>query len=161
MRSLFFIWKLEFNEVFTEKDGFDIVIGNPPYVQIQKFSGTKIQSKLEEEKFHTFSKTADLYCLFYERGLSLLKNKGVLAFITSNKWMRAGYGEILRKYFLNFNPILLINLGPNVFKSATVDTNIIFIQNSYFSGNCKAVSLDGEQNKLDNFEKRLLKIQFH
>ena len=157
----FFIWKLEFNEIFTEKDGFDIVIGNPPYVQIQKFSGTRVQEKLEAEKFQTFSKTGDLYCLFYERGLSLLKSKGILAYITSNKWMRAGYGEILRNYFLNFNPVLLINLGPNVFKSATVDTNILFIQNSTFDNTCKGVSLTTELNKLDNFEKIIIENTSH
>jgi hypothetical protein len=56
----------EFNEVFNENNGFDIVIGNPPYRQIQKFSETLYQYYLEIENFETFLKTGDLYCLFYE-----------------------------------------------------------------------------------------------
>ena len=56
------------------------------------------------------------------------KEKGILTYITSNKWMRAGYGEKLREYFVKYNPILLIDLGSGVFDSATVDTNILMIK---------------------------------
>jgi adenine-specific DNA-methyltransferase len=54
-------------------DGFDLVIGNPPYVQLQKFSGQQIQKDLEAQKYLSFTKMGDLYCLFYERGNQLLK----------------------------------------------------------------------------------------
>jgi len=66
--------------------------------------------------------------LFYEKGLQLLKNKGILAYITSNKWMRAGYGKSTRAFFCQHNPLKLIDLGSGVFESATVDTNILIIQ---------------------------------
>ncbi|KAA6309301.1 hypothetical protein EZS27_039177, partial [termite gut metagenome] len=71
--------------------------------------------------------TGDLYCLFYERGYQLLKSLGRLCFITSNKWMRAGYGESSRKFLTeNTNPEQLIDFaGVKVFESATVDTNIL------------------------------------
>jgi hypothetical protein len=109
---------------------FDIVIGNPPYVQIQKFRGQQIQKDLEKQNFETFEKTGDLYGLFYEHGLNLVKEEtGLLCFITSNKWMRAGYGEKLRKFFLQKTPLMLIDLGGGVFESATVDTNILLIKN--------------------------------
>lgn len=49
------------------KDGFDIVIGNPPYVQIQKFARTQVQEDLENARYETFDKRSDLYALFYER----------------------------------------------------------------------------------------------
>jgi hypothetical protein len=137
----FFIWKLEFNEVFAEKDGFDIVIGNPPYVQIQKFSGKPIQKNLEDEGYTTFSKTSDLYCIFYERGIDLLKPNGFLTFITSNKWLRASYGEKTRRFLSTLNPILLVDLGPNIFKTASVSTNILLIQNTNNANSLKAVSL--------------------
>ncbi len=116
--------------MFGIKDGFDIVIGNPPYVQIQKFSGQKIQKDWEAQKYKTFSKTGDVYCLFYERGNNLLKNKGLLCFITSNKWMRTNYGESTRKYFAeNTNPLKIIDFGGyKVFDSATVDTNILIFE---------------------------------
>lgn len=151
----FFIWELEFNEVFTEKEGFDIVIGNPPYVQIQKFSQSVIQDKLQDEGFETFSKTGDLYCLFYERGVNLLKEKGVLAFITSNKWLKTGYGEKLRGLFLRYNPKLLINLGPNVFSSATVDTNIIFVEKSEYKNNFFANYISAEFESYTDFYKSI------
>jgi hypothetical protein len=152
----FFIWKLEFNEVFTEKEGFDIVIGNPPYVQIQKFSQSIIQDKLQDEGFETFSKTGDLYCLFYERGITLLRDKGVLSFITSNKWLKTGYGEKLRELFLRYNPKLLLNLGPNVFTSATVDTNIIFIEKSEYQNSFFANYISSEFENYADFYKSIV-----
>ena len=111
-------------------DGFDIVIGNPPYVQIQKFSGKQIQKDWQKENYDTFVKTGDIYSLFYEKGNQLLRNGGVLAFITSNKWMRANYGKATRKYFAeNTKPFTLIDFGGyKVFESATVDTNILIFQ---------------------------------
>ena len=112
--------------MFGVKDGFDIVIGNPPYVQLQNNGGALAQ-KYEEQEYKTFARTGDEYCLFYERGWQLLKDGGHLCFITSNKWMRAGYGEKTRAFFAkNTNPILLIDFaGVKIFESATVDTNIL------------------------------------
>jgi adenine-specific DNA-methyltransferase len=81
-------------------DGFDVVIGNPPYVQIQKFTAAH-KAAWVDQKFKTYAATADIYCLFYERGVRLLKDGGQLSYITSNKWMRAGYGEKLRELFLH------------------------------------------------------------
>jgi len=123
-----FLWDLFFSEVFHEKGGFDVVIGNPPYIQLQKLRGNPIQQVYKNQKFRVYDSTGDIYCLFYEKGINILKRNGHLVFITSNKWMRAGYGEKLRKYFLNYNPEILIDLGPGVFKSATVDTNILVIE---------------------------------
>ena len=111
--------------MFGLKDGFDIVIGNPPYVQLQN-NGGELAKLYEKCDFKTFARTGDIYCLFYERGYQLLKKQGRLCYITSNKWMRAGYGESTRKFFSeNTNPELLIDLGAGVFESATVDTNIL------------------------------------
>lgn len=112
--------------MFGVKDGFDIVIGNPPYVQLQKNSGN-LSKQFEKINYQTFERTGDIYSLFYERGWQLLKSKGVLCFITSNKWMRAGYGESTRKFFAeNTNPLLLIDFaGQKIFEAATVDVNIL------------------------------------
>ena len=112
--------------MFGVKDGFDIVIGNPPYVQLQNDEG-KLRKMYENCGFETFASTGDIYCLFYERGHQLLKDGAHLCYITSNKWMRAGYGEKTRKFFATkTNPMLLIDFGGvKVFKSATVDTNIL------------------------------------
>jgi hypothetical protein len=105
---------------------FDIVIGNPPYVQMQK-DGGRLAKLYAKENYQTYERTGDIYCLFYERGYHLLKNKGVLCYITSNKWMRAGYGTSIRNFFANnTNPIQLIDFaGQKIFEAATVDTNIL------------------------------------
>lgn len=118
--------------MFGVKDGFDIVIGNPPYIQIQKFARTQTQKDLANAHFETFEKTGDIYALFYEKGLEISKPKtGILCYITSNKWIRSGYGKSLRGYFAKKNPLQLLDFGGfKVFESATVDTNILLIQNS-------------------------------
>ena len=130
---------------------FDIVIGNPPYVQIQKFTRTQIQIDLENQQYKTFEKTGDIYALFYEKGTQLLKANRLLCYITSNKWMRAGYGKSIRQLFIEHNPKILIDLGGNVFESATVDTNILLLENTKNKKQTKAVTI---KNK-DNFVKEI------
>ncbi|GJG44537.1 hypothetical protein PRLR5067_01330 [Prevotella lacticifex] len=128
----FFDWHIMFNDVFNRPNGangFDIVIGNPPYVQLQSNEGA-LAKMYEDAQFASFTRTGDIYCLFYERGWQLLKNGGHLCYITSNKWMRAGYGEKLRKFIANStNPKMLIDFaGLKIFESATVDTNILLFE---------------------------------
>ena len=117
--------------MFGVADGFDIVIGNPPYIQLQN-NGGELAQLYEGCGYSTFARTGDIYCLFYERGWQLLKKNGHLCYITSNKWMRAGYGEKTREFFANkTNPMLLIDFaGVKIFESATVDTNILLFSKS-------------------------------
>ena len=124
----FFLWHTWFSDVFSrdDKEGFDIVIGNPPYIQLQN-NGGELAKLYEDCRFQTFAKTGDIYCLFYEKGWQLLRQQGHLCFITSNKWMRAGYGEKTRGFFAKHtNPKYLIDFaGVKIFDNATVDTNIL------------------------------------
>ena len=115
--------------MFGVKEGFDVVIGNPPYIQLQSDHG-KLGDLYKPCRYETFAKTGDIYCLFYERGWQLLKDNGHLCYITSNKWMRAGYGEATRKFFAEkTDPQLLIDFaGEKIFESATVDTNILLFE---------------------------------
>lgn len=127
-----FDFKLFFSEVWHEKGGFDVVIGNPPYYQIQKLARSQIQKDLQAQQYETFSKTGDLYELFYEKGYKILKPNGSLIFVTSNKWMRAAYGKSTRQFFgSKTNPLRIIDFG-NVqnFATATVDTNILHFEKS-------------------------------
>ena len=133
----FFLWHTWFSDVFNRdnKEGFDIVIGNPPYIQLQN-NGGELAKLYEDCRFQTFAKTGDIYCLFYEKGWQLLRQQGHLCFITSNKWMRAGYGEKTRGFFAKHtNPKYLIDFaGVKIFDNATVDTNILIFgkgQNEY------------------------------
>ena len=145
--------------MFNTAEGFDIVIGNPPYIQLQKDSG-KLANLYEAQNYKSFAKTGDIYCLFYEKGCNLLNSTGRLCFITSNKWMRAGYGEKLRDYFAkNVNPKLLVDFaGVKVFESATVDTNILLFEKGKNEGktlSCTTIALtkDGLSN-LSDFVKQ-------
>ena len=115
--------------MFGVSSGFDIVIGNPPYIQLQ-LNGGELGKMYENCGFQAFTSTGDIYCLFYERGHQLLKLNGHLCYITSNKWMRAAYGEKLRAFLASkTNPLLLIDFaGVKVFESATVDTNILLFE---------------------------------
>jgi tRNA1(Val) A37 N6-methylase TrmN6 len=109
---------------------FDVVIGNPPYVQLQKAlpneSGLKYGDLYQKLGYETFARTGDIYCLFYENGFNLIKEKGILSFITSNKWMRTAYGKSIRNYFQKRDVKKVLDLGPGIFESATVDVNILF-----------------------------------
>lgn len=125
-----FEWRFEFPEVLSEEGdfvGFDVVVGNPPYFVISKLK--EFYNLLADMDYFTFEKTTDIYCIFFERSIALLKENGYLSFITSNKWMRAGYGKNLRHLFSQLDPQLLIDLGPEIFTNATVDTNLIMIKN--------------------------------
>jgi type I restriction-modification system DNA methylase subunit len=155
-----FNWQKEFPKVF-ENGGFDVIIGNPPYVQIQSM-GT-IANNLEKRNFKTFEKTGDLYCLFYELGNIILKKNGVLGFITSNKWLRANYGKSLRNYLIeNTQPLELLDLGSGIFESATVDSNILIFEKNLI--NKKAfIGLDISKEKtfvdFTVFESKKVEVQ--
>jgi len=129
--------------MFGVTGGFDIVIGNPPYIQLQKAANPeqKYADFYKDQEYETFDRMGDIYCLFYERGIQLLKPDGILCYITSNKWMRAGYGEKLRDFFTKYNPLQLVDLGPGVFENATVDTNILIIRKTSNQNHLKAVTL--------------------
>ena len=133
--------------MFGVADGFDIVIGNPPYIQLQNNSG-ELAKLYEHCGYSTFARTGDIYCLFYERGWQLLKQGGHLCYITSNKWMRAGYGEKTRDFFATkTNPMLLIDFaGVKIFESATVDTNILLFSKSN-NQHKTACAVTNKQNK--------------
>ena len=109
----------------TLTEGFDIIIGNPPYISVERFAGTPIQAKWQEQ-FTTYAARGDVYCFFYERGASLLRKGGNLTFITSNKWMRAGYGERLRAFLatqVNTEAVFDFGMAQN-FGAATTYTCI-------------------------------------
>jgi len=141
------------------KDGFDVVIGNPPYVQLQK-DGGKLANELKSQNFETFEKTGDIYALFYEKGFQILKNHGIHTFITSSQWMKAGYGKSLRKYFLKQNPLKLILLGPGVFENATVDTNILVAQKGKYQKALKGCEIENNAQIITLSEADLVDMAY-
>ena len=140
-----FEWRIEFPEVLDEDGrfiGFDCVIGNPPYIQLQKMGADA--DSLQKMNYETYERTGDIYCLFYEMGMKLLKPGALLSFITSNKWMRAGYGEPLRKHLSSkYNPTLLIDFANNkIFDSATVLVNILSLEKCSNQGHTLSCSVE-------------------
>ena len=119
--------------MFGINNGFDIVIGNPPYIQLQSNHG-KLADKYNIANYLCFSRSGDIYQLFYECGYNLLSENGHLCFITSNKWMRAAYGEKTRSFFAGkANPKILIDFaGQRVFDAVTVDVNILLVQKAKY-----------------------------
>lgn len=119
-----FDFKLFFSEVWHEKGGFDVVIGNPPYVNI--YSIPEKDKSVYNIIYSTAYKKYDLYVLFFEKGLSILRKSGGINLITSNKYFSQPYGLKLRELFLKNRIIELVNFRFNIF-SATVDTAITHI----------------------------------
>ena len=140
-----FEWRIEFPEVLDEEgnfEGFDCIIGNPPYIQLQKM-GTDADA-LQKMNYDTYERTGDIYCLFYEMGMKLLRPGALLSFITSNGWMKSAYGQSLRSLFAEkYAPSLLVDFaGYKVFESATVDVNILSLRNEKGGMVTKACSID-------------------
>ena len=142
--------------MFGIADGFDGVIGNPPYVQLQK-DGGRLGQLYQACQFDSFTRTGDIYCLFYERALQLLKEGGHVCFITSNKWMRAAYGKNLRDHFIaHSQPVQLLDMGADVFE-ATVDTNILLSRNVKSADKSfRAVTVRGDLNRTNGDMARYL-----
>lgn len=160
-----FDFKLFFSEVWREKAGFDVVIGNPPYLQIQYLSD-QVKKQFSKLSYRTFNLRGDIYELFYEKGQSVLKKNGLLCFITSNKWMRANYGKSTRNFFLTeVNPIILFDFGQEmIFSSAIVHSNILLFQNKKFSDGLFGATVTKEKpfinSLINHFEENKVKLNF-
>ena len=112
-----FDWQREFPQVF-EKGGFDVVIGNPPYVHLESIIETSKQ--LEQAGFETYNKRGDMYVLFVEQAFRLVRQDGIVSYIMPNKWLQAGYGKELRSFLLTKNLERLIDFGDiQIFEGAT------------------------------------------
>lgn len=110
--------------MFGFSDGFDVVIGNPPYVRQEAIKDDKPRYK---PHYECYNGTADLYVYFYERSFQLLNAYGVLSFITSNKWFRAKYGADLRRYMVSHTEIRqIIDFGDEaVFDALAYPTIVV------------------------------------
>jgi type I restriction-modification system DNA methylase subunit/REP element-mobilizing transposase RayT len=110
----------DYDQVYrTEyKGGFDVVIGNPPYVKLEQIK--EVSESLSKLNYETFDKRGDLYVLFVERGFQILKKHGLISFIMPNKWLQAGYGQKLREFLLTKELQRLIDFGDiQIFEGAT------------------------------------------
>ena len=121
-----FDWQKEFPTILSD-GGFDVIVGNPPYVRQELIKEIK---PYLESKYEVYSGISDLYVYFFEKGLGLLKEKGYFAFIVSSKFLRADYGKKLTQYIQQkFTILELIDFGDlQIFEGATTYPCIITIQ---------------------------------
>lgn len=140
-----FDWQKEFPQVF-EKGGFDVVIGNPPYVHLESVMETSAQ--LNKVGYSTFNKRGDLYCIFVEKAFQLAKKDGWVSYIMPNKWLQASYGKELRAYFLNKRLEKLIDFGDiQIFEGATTYPCIFIGKNSNPANKLSISVLDGANSQ--------------
>ena len=131
--------------MFGIEQSFDIVVGNPPYIQLQRNEG-ELKRRYEGGDYKTFDGTGDIYQLFIERAVNLLDDTGVTALIVSNSWTRTVYGSKTREFLLRFLPnITLIEAGSNVFPSSKVDSCILIGSRS---GRPKSVGWDSSRDQV-------------
>lgn len=121
-------WMFEFPEILDDEGkfvGFDAVIGNPPYVQLQSMGA--MSDVYGERGYTCYNKSADLYCLFVERAHSFLKKNGYFSFIMPNKWMLVDYGKELRQFMSQVSLKKILNFGDIQFFADAATIVCIFV----------------------------------
>ena len=155
-----FEWRFEFPEVLNNKgefEGFDVVIGNPPYIRQEEI---KSQKEYLLNNYKTFSSTADLYIFFVEKGFELLKSTGNFVYIIPNKWMQAGYGKAMRTFLLDKQLHSIIDFGDlQVFDNVTtypciLSASKIKTENIFQSTSVSTLKFDNGFNDYINTNKK-------
>ena len=125
-----FEWRFEFPEVLDDNGvfvGFDVVIGNPPYVFARE-NFTDADRTYFNANYALAAYQLNLYILFLERGTHLLKARGGLAYITPNNWLTINSAKVVREFVLRQSDISVINFYAKVFEDASVDTSILMFE---------------------------------
>lgn len=157
------LWELEFGRVFREKGGFDIVIGNPPYIDSENMvnSGMEELRNTISENYSFTRGNWDIYIAFFEKSFRMLSKNGILSFITPDKWISKPFGDEMRKNLIaNINTILAA--GRSVFESALVDSIITFIAKRE-SGEIKVLEMADRKSAIvmkRNVDKKILSSPF-
>lgn len=152
-------WMIEFPEVLDEDgifQGFDVIVGNPPYISLEKLKDDsttygpvpkRLEKSIKSERYQTYEPRGDIYALFVERGMQLLRQGGHLSYILPNKWEKVMYGKPLRSLFLHYNLTHLIDFRDiQIFDGATTYTCIIRMKKEC-ADNCLNVSTMRQVNK--------------
>jgi len=144
----FFIWKLEFGDVFSENKGFDIVIGNPPYVDSEEMSkSAPVEREAISKKYITAKGNWDLYIPFWELGENICCNGGVVTFITPNKWLAIGYGKALRAFARNLIYKIADFSRFRAFQNVGVFPVVAFFQKGGFAGDIEVDIFENRNSK--------------
>ncbi|KAF0206206.1 MAG: putative type IIS restriction/modification [Gallionellaceae bacterium] len=140
-----FEWRFEFPEALNDEGGFvgfDVVIGNPPYVFARE-NFTDSDRKYFNAQYALAAYQLNLYILFLERGTHLLKARGGLAYITPNNWLTINSAKVVREFVLHQSDISVINFYAKVFEDASVDTSILMYEKGSFTPALKLYESSG------------------
>ena len=130
--------------MFNVNDGFDIVIGNPPYVQLQKNKG-EYAKKYEHCGYESYDRSGDMYALFAERAGQLVGDGGSVCLIMPNKWLLIESGLLLRKHLMQYRVNQLLNFGDvQFFDNATTYVCILLMSKESPCRSCKALSTNSK-----------------
>ena len=152
-----FDWQTAFPEVF-KKGGFDVVVANPPYVRQELLSPIK---PYLESAYRAYHGMADLYVYFYELGLRLLKPGGLLSYVVTNKWMKAGYAEPLRRLFQDqawIQSVVDFGHAKQIFEEADVFPSIIVARRPTDAPKpetARLCSIPREQLRIDDLSRQI------
>ncbi len=163
-------WMFEFPELLDADgvfQGFDVIIGNPPYIPLGTLGTMSDYYNNHKRKdgngkdikiYETYDAQGDIYTLFFDLGRQLARKGGIICYITSNKWMRTNYGEKTRAFFSSkVNPKWLVNLeGCRVFSGFTVEPTIILFTNESNQLNTRCTIV-----KRNNYKKLRRYVRTH
>jgi adenine-specific DNA-methyltransferase len=153
-----FEWRFEFPEVLNNDGdfiGFDVVIGNPPYIRQEEIKELKPYFK---SQFKLYTGASDIYIFFIEKGFNILKDKGIFTFIMPNKFMQAGYGQSARKFLLEQNLSEIIDFGDfQIFEEATTYPCILIASKESSKGSFKTSKINSP-DFITDFQNYVSKI---
>ena len=152
-RKTYFLWKLEFAKVFKENGGFDIVIGNPPYIDSEEMTKKMSEERETYKKIYSCAKgNWDIFIIFIELGYTLLKRNGIISYIVPNKLIGAKYSKNIKEYMMKYKVLTLRDYSEvEVFETAAVYP-IVFISQKYELK---------KQNVITEIMKDIIKIKSH
>lgn len=149
-----FEWRFEFPEVLNDAGdfvGFDVVIGNPPYVDAKKLASI---SSVLREKFKVYYSSSDLSSYFFELGLNVLKQSGIISYINTNKFFKTEYGKPLRSFISKNKIHSIINFEQvSIFDEALVSSLIIVFENNNNKSDFDFVEFNKEESPSNNFNE--------
>lgn len=149
-----FEWRFEFPEVLNDAGdfvGFDVVIGNPPYVDAKKLAAI---SAILREKFKVYYSSSDLSSYFFELGINVLKQNGVLSYINTNKFFKTEYGKPLRGFISENKIYSIINFEQvPIFDEALVSSLIIVCEKNNIKKDFEFVEFNKEESPIKNFRE--------
>lgn len=152
-RKPYFLWKLEFAKVFKENGGFDIVIGNPPYIDSEEMTKHMFEEREIYKKIFSCAKgNWDIFIIFIELGYNILKENGIISYIVPNKLIGAKYSQTIKEYMMKYKVLTLRDYSEvEVFETAAVYP-IVFISQKYELK---------KQNVITEIMKDIIKIKSH